>query len=104
MSKNERLVAIKASRSRGVIDAININISNRETKSKDTAPPRNLSQSFAPTIYRAPQVRDVDGRGGYIRRLLVYMVDGYFGLYRVFQYATGYYISSTTAVLLQQHG
>ena len=27
-----------------------------------------------------------------------------FGLYRVFQYATGYYSSSTTAVLLQQQG
>ena len=69
MSKNKRSVVIKASKSRGVINAININIGGKEKKSEDIAPPRNFSQSFAPTISQAPQVRDGDGRGGFcIRR------------------------------------
>ena len=66
MSKNKRSVVIKASKSRGVINAININIGGKEKKSEDIAPPRNFSQSFAPTIYQAPQVRDGDGRGGFV--------------------------------------
>ena len=65
MSKNKRSVVIKASKSRGVINAININIGDKEKKSEDIAP-RNFSQSFAPTIYQAPQVRDGDGRGGFV--------------------------------------
>ena len=66
MSKNKRSVVIKASKSRGNINAININIGDREKKIEDIAPPRNFSQSFAPTIYQAPQVRDGDGRGGFV--------------------------------------
>ena len=66
MSKNKRSVVIKASKSRGNINAININIGDKEKKSEDIAPPRNFSQSFAPTIYQAPQVRDGDGRGGFV--------------------------------------
>ena len=65
MSKNKRSVVIKASKSRGNINAININIGDREKKIEDIAP-RNFSQSFAPTIYQAPQVRDGDGRGGFV--------------------------------------
>ena len=65
MSKNKRSVVIKASKSRGVINAININIGDKEKKSEEP-PPRNFSQSFAPTIYQAPQARDRDGRGGFV--------------------------------------
>ena len=66
MSKNKRSVVIKASKSRGVINAININIGDKEKKSEDIAPLRDFSQLFAPKIYQAPQVRGEDGRGGFV--------------------------------------
>ena len=65
VNKNKRSVVVKATKSSGNINAININIGDREKKSKEP-PPRNFSQSFAPTIYQAPQVRDGDGRGGFV--------------------------------------
>jgi len=66
MNKNKRSVVVKATKSSGNINAININIGDKEKRSEAIAPPRNFSQSFAPTIYQAPQVRDGDGRGGFV--------------------------------------
>ena len=66
MNKNKRSIVVKATKSSGNINAININIGDKEKRSEAIAPPRNFSQSFAPTIYQAPQVREGDGRGGFV--------------------------------------
>ena len=39
---------------------------NSEKKSVEPPPPRDFSQSYAPTQYQAPQMRAGDGHGGFV--------------------------------------
>eukprot|EP01050_Picozoa_sp_SAG11_P012849 SAG11_NODE_1458_length_4874_cov_218.142827_1_plen_144_part_10 len=65
ISNNKQSTIVRASKSKGNVNAITINIGNKEEKAPE-ANTRDFARDFAPTLYQRPKTRGVGEDGQFI--------------------------------------